>query len=502
MSTLTDTPTSHNLKELRVAAHALDMIQREGIALEAIKGRIPITHLAERHDVSRKFVYQQKAIALGAVNQAFESQCKEKVLFLLPVTKGWIQRFVLELILVCHGSFRNACEILKDLFAVDISIGSIYNIVERAVEAAKLVNASEELSLIKVGAHDEIFQGRTPVLVGCDVQSTYCYLLSVAEARDADTWGIALLEATEKGLLPDYTIGDGGQGLRAGQALAWPDIPCHGDVFHALHDLGKAAIYLENRAYGALATKEKVERKMTKAKKRSRGNKLSREVGHARMASEQAVALSDDVSILLNWLQNDILGIVGPNLSTREELFDFIVAELKAREEQAPHRIGPVRRKLENQKADLLQFSGLIDEGVKAIADEHDIDEYYVRMVFLLHGSGLALSRRLELEERARATLRHRFYGIQVAVEEMIDQVVRASSVIENLNSRLRNYFFLRKQIGPSYLELLRFFLNHRRFMRSEHSDRVGKSPQEIMTGQSHNHWLDLLGLPPCKPAA
>lgn len=112
------------------------------------------------------------------------------------------------------------------------------------------------------------------------------------------------------------------------------------------------------------------------------------------------------------------------------------------------------------------------------------------------------ISRRVELEERARATLRHRFYGIQVAVEEMIDQVVRASSVIENLNSRLRNYFFLRKQIGPSYLELLRFFLNHRRFMRSEHSDRVGKSPQEIMTGQSHNHWLDLLGLPPCKLAA
>jgi len=72
--------------------------------------------------------------------------------------------------------------------------------------------------------------------------------------------------------------------------------------------------------------------------------------------------------------------------------------------------------------------------------------------------------------------------------------VVRASSLVENLNSRLRNYFFLRRQLGPDYLELLRFFLNHRRFMRSEHPERVGKSPAELLSGQEHRHWLELLG--------
>jgi hypothetical protein len=66
--------------------------------------------------------------------------------------------------------------------------------------------------------------------------------------------------------------------------------------------------------------------------------------------------------------------------------------------------------------------------------------------------------------------------------------------VIENLNSRLRNYFFLRKQRGQDYLELLRFYLNHRRFARSEHKKRVGKSPRELLSGQQHWHWLELLG--------
>jgi hypothetical protein len=83
---------------------------------------------------------------------------------------------------------------------------------------------------------------------------------------------------------------------------------------------------------------------------------------------------------------------------------------------------------------------------------------------------------------------------LQEAVTAVAAGVVRASSVIENLNSRLRNYFFLRRQLGPDYLALLQFFLNHRRFQRSEHPERVGKSPAELLTGQAQPHWLELLG--------
>ena len=40
-------------------------------------------------------------------------------------------------------------------------------------------------------------------------------------------------------------------------------------------------------------------------------------------------------------------------------------------------------------------------------------------------------------------------------VQELSDRVVRASSLVENLNSRLRSYFFLRRQLGKDYLTLL-----------------------------------------------
>ena len=73
-------------------------------------------------------------------------------------------------------------------------------------------------------------------------------------------------------------------------------------------------------------------------------------------------------------------------------------------------------------------------------------------------------------------------------------QVVRASRVAENRNRRRRCYFFLRRELGAGYLSLLPFFLNPRRFQRSAHAERVGKSPAELLTGQPHRHWLELLG--------
>jgi hypothetical protein len=51
-------------------------------------------------------------------------------------------------------------------------------------------------------------------------------------------------------------------------------------------------------------------------------------------------------------------------------------------------------------------------------------------------------------------------------------------------------------------LELLQFFLNHRRFMRSERAERAGRSPRELLEGKGHGHWLELLGHQPLKRAA
>ena len=47
--------------------------QRQGLALKALAGSETVSQLAQRHEVSRKFIYQQAAKAEEALDEAFLS---------------------------------------------------------------------------------------------------------------------------------------------------------------------------------------------------------------------------------------------------------------------------------------------------------------------------------------------------------------------------------------------------------------------------------------------
>jgi hypothetical protein len=153
---------------------------------------------------------------------------------------------------------------------------------ERAAQQAGAINRTQDLSGIRVGLHDEIFQGSMPVLAGVDAASSYCYLLTAAEHRDADTWGVHLLDVTEQGLQPDYTIADAGQGLRAGQKVAWGDTPCHGDVFHIQRQYEGLANTLSRLAKGATSRRKKLEAQIERAGRRGADDELAARVELAR----------------------------------------------------------------------------------------------------------------------------------------------------------------------------------------------------------------------------
>ena len=481
---------------LESAAGRLGPAERADLSVQALAGDEPVTRLAERHNVSRKFVYEQKAKASEALQETFTSLPDDpKVLFHLPVTKDWLRQFVLAQVLIGHTSFRGVMEILEAVFDYGgISIGTVHNIVADAVSQARRVNDARDLSTIAVGAHDEIYQAGRPVLVGADVRSTYCYLLAVEDHCDQTTWGVHLLDLADQGLRPDRTIADGGKALRAGQAAAWPGVPCNGDVFHAERDLGRLAFYLENRAAGCTTARRKLDRQMKRLKKRRKGKSLSKRLALAREAEIQAVSLAQDVRILAGWITADVLSLAGPDRAIRGELFDFLVEELRQREPLCPHRIRPVRRMLQGRRDDLLAFVGVLDTRLGEIARRLDVPQPLVHAVCELRGMDPNHPAYWQRANPLHHKLKDRFHTVETAVGEAMAQTPRASSIIENLNSRLRNYFFLRRHLGEGYLDVLRFFLNHRRFLRSDRRERVGKSPAELLTGRAHRHWLELLG--------
>jgi hypothetical protein len=475
--------------------------QRQKLAVQVLDGTHPVAELARRHQVSRKFLYRQADTARHALSDAFEPPpAADDVLFYLPVTKAWLRQLILALVLICHSPYRAVVELLRDLFDGKVSLGTVHNIVHSAVEPARAISRAYRWDGVRIGAHDEIFQAGHPVLVGVDTASIYCYLLRLEDHRDAETWGVRLLELVDQGFNPEAIVADAGSGLRAGQALALPEVPCRGDHFHILRDLEQVVAYLENRAYGALEDTERRRRQLDSARRHDgRGRAKSvpsaaQFLRRARATSDAAVALSDEVALLVGWLRHDVLAVAGPCSADRQALYDFVVAELKARASGCPHRLGPICRQWENQRDDLLAFARVLDTELERLGQEFQVPAELLRRLLGVLARDERDPRRWTEEAALRARLRGRYYDVQVAVAALARGTVRASSLVENLNSRLRSYFFLRRHLGSDYLALLQFYLNHRRLERSDHPERVGKTPAELLTGQSHPHWLEMLG--------
>ena len=297
-------------------------------------------------------------------------------------------------------------------------------------------------------------------------------------------------------------IADAGAGLRAGQKIAWPDTPCHGDNFHIQHQFETVANIWTCRAGGASSECEQLQARLANPRRRCDDRVLPAELAGLRQLEAQAHQRATDLRTLAGWLARDILSLAGPNLATRQGLFNFIVDELRQREHADVPHIGTLRRALHNQRDDLLAFAGVLDLKLAVIARDAAVPVHLVRATCLLHRkpttSGVFWRGRSELYH----AMGRRFYGVCNAVSQAMGSTPRCSSLVENFNSRLRTRLTLRRHLdgGNAWLDLLRFFFNHRRFVRSRRPERDGKSPREVMTGHAHPHWLTLLGLGPLQP--
>ena len=477
-------------------ARTLGPSQRRGLSVEVLARTKPLTCLAVEHGVSRKFLYQQGRKASEALDEAFAPvEEQDSVLYWIPVTEGWVSQFVLGMALEGHSSFRGIQQMAANLFDYhDLSLGTIHNIVQEAAGRARAINQAQDLAGIRVGAHDEIYQAGRPVLVGADAKSTYCYLLSEEDRADQTTWGVHLLDLERQCLRPDYTVADGGMGIRAGQAAAWEGVPCYGDVFHAEKAFGELVSYLERRASGCTSFRQKLQRRLARRKKHGRQKCLRKRLATAREAELTAVPLAQEVSIMSGWLQKDILPLAGPSLAVRRELFDFVAGELARREKLCPYRIGILRKALEQQRDNLLAFAGVLEEKFAGLAEQYDVPVPLVQQLCQLEALDINSPAYWQYHGPLLAKLGAKFRPLQQAVRAVMADTPRSSSIVENLNSRLRPYFFLRKELGHGYLDLLQFFLNHHRLQRSRCPQRVGHSPAELLNGTSLPHWLELLG--------
>jgi len=126
-------------------AASLSNYARKSLAILSLSKAEPVARLAGREGVSRQFVYRQKQKAAEALDEAFAAK-SDDVIFHLPVTEAWLNQLTLALILICRSSFRGVKELLRDLFNIPISVGTIHNRLRSAAAQACAINRSQNLA--------------------------------------------------------------------------------------------------------------------------------------------------------------------------------------------------------------------------------------------------------------------------------------------------------------------------------------------------------------------
>ena len=85
-------------------------------------------------------------------------------------------------------------------------------------------------------------------------------------------------------------------------------------------------------------------------------------------------------------MSHDVLQLAGPCLRIRQELFDFIVAQLQTLQHEDHPAIRTLAKALVNQRNELLAFAGVLDDKLAAIAQSLKVSLHLVREVCLLQG--------------------------------------------------------------------------------------------------------------------
>lgn len=463
------------------------------IALQALSQKQTITELSKLYHCSRTTVHKQKNKALEAANKAFEEE-KDKILFYIPVTKAFIHMVIIALFLICGSSYRGIIFFLETIFDYPISLGSVFNVIDTAADKATSINDSYDLNAIETSAADELYHRNKPILSVVDIDSRFCAFLAKADNRDQDTWGIHLFDLQARGYAPRTSILDGAKGLIKGHEIALPNTLLRYDQFHFISDLKDCGRFLKNQVASSTTAALKLFNRKEKSRNEQKTLELSAALSESLAVLEDLEKTHETFKLLAQWLQHDVLQLSGHNPQDRTMLYDFIVSEMTVLAEQHPHRIDDIVTSLNHQREALLGVSHALNDAFTGLAKKFHVSIEALWAVCYTARYGMDSCKYNERSSELEFLIGEQYDEIEDEVLLILEQTHRCSSMVENLNSRVRPYLDERKSVSQKILNLIQFYLNHKPFMRSKHERLVDKTPAESLTGKLHKPWLEMLG--------
>ena len=456
-----------------------------------------MTQIAQDYHISRTFLYQLTWAAQHQLETLFSEPTS-----LAPGLQSPLEPLMLLLRLEAACSIPSLSSILKRLEYQPNSVGYLSESLQAYGRAVPSTLSMPQQTVVFY-LSDEVFAIRHPILVTIEAQSTAILKIELASDRSAETWQAHFADL---GAHRFHSIGmasDRGVGLTAGYRAACQEGFWVCDQFHEFQDLFHRCHQLQRQAYGAIGKEIEAAEKFANAKSEANLQKRLKQYEQARHACEQAIARYDQLDLLLHLLSDTLhfcsdAGRLRTVEAVRADLSVILSLMQEIDDEKLPKLLTSIRshlddicvpfRQVESMHAELLEFipQPIIDALVLAWHHDH--------LSYQAHGKKKHYHRR-ECEywlDFSEALLDEQFDGFKVLVFEKLDAIVKASSLVEMVNSLIRPYLNSSKgQITQETLNLIMFYHSHRRYKGGK---RQGKAPIELLTGEVlEADWVDLL---------
>ncbi len=456
-----------------------------------------MTQIAQDYHISRTFLYQLTWAAQHQLQelfsdpqhlvQDFHSQCEPLILLLRLEGK-------------C--SLPSLSAILKRLEYQPNSVGYLSEYLQdygHSVPSTLQVAQKKEVFYLS----DEIFAIGTPILVTVDAHSTAILNIQLASDRSAQTWKAHFDNLGDHLFHSIGMASDRGVGLMAGYQAACQDGLWVCDQFHEFHDLFHRCHQLERKAYGAIGKEDEAAKKFANAKSEANLQKRLAQYERAHQACEQAMARYDQLHLLLDLLRETLhlcstLGRLRTVEGVRTELMLLLSLIQEIDDEMLPKLLQPIWAHLDDILVPFQQVASIHAE-LLALLPQQIVDAlvlawHHEHLRYQSHGKNKHYHQRESQYwlDFAQGLLGDPFPRLHVLVFDKLDSIVKASSLVEMVNSLIRPYLNSCKgHITQETLNLIMFYHNHHRYKSGR---RKGKAPIELLTGEAlPADWVDLL---------
>ncbi|MBL0722017.1 MAG: hypothetical protein JJV88_05500 [Sulfurovum sp.] len=460
-----------------------------------------IVKLVKEYQISRSFIYVLLNVLKGFISHVFSPKEQEK-----QIDKKEIISKMLMLRMVGGSSIQAISSLMK---YDDLNYSSVGSISQNLWAIGKMLPTVQSIPMddkIEVTAvSDEIFIGNQPILITAEPRSSAILAIELAKDRTKDTWTEHITKIELSGKVEIiYMVTDEGSGLR--WAISDKNILWQPDTYHAIaHRLGKWVHILEARAYKRIAIEYERKRVISSAKTQKIINKRRYNYSKSRKNSIEAIELYEDFLYLYANLIKEIQPFHSDGkIRDRDSARANIEVALELIKSLENSHINSQIKSIEKILPELLNYFERTKIAIEKCKKLGISDENITNLTLVWQWKKALVKAKKE-ERRERAKLEWLFYqeyakdSLGESYEEVsklifdeLDNIVQASSIIENINSILRPYLDKSKnQITQESLNLFAFYHNHRRYNAGK---RKGKTPMEMLINKKQNKdWVELL---------